>query len=161
MAGNVIGTGAVVLSASADELLTGLNKAEKATSQWAANTTKKANAVADANRKAYDSLVAKGHKLADYRPDVDYSKRMGDASKGKGQDGGKGGGALGALSAGGVAGIAAGATMKGLELFAGLPEMLKSLREVSGQREGGPLDRMIASVETFQKIGTQLLGRVD
>lgn len=47
MAGdNTIGTGAVVLTASADQLLSGLDKARGATEKWAANTTKKATKAA-------------------------------------------------------------------------------------------------------------------
>ena len=47
-AANAIGTGAVVLTANADQLLTGLNKAQRATEKWAGATTKKANKAADA-----------------------------------------------------------------------------------------------------------------
>jgi hypothetical protein len=131
MASNTIGTGAVVLTANADGLLAGLNKAQSVTEKWAGNTARKMNKAAQA------------------------------ATAGKG---GKGGGILSAIiggaAVGGAAGIAAGAALGGFDLITRVPEMLKGLRESSGQAEGGPLDRIIASVEKFQEIGTQLLATV-
>ncbi|VTR91859.1 unnamed protein product [Gemmata massiliana] len=47
MASNTIGTGAVVLTADADGLLTGLKKAEKDTESWASRTGRKIAAAAD------------------------------------------------------------------------------------------------------------------
>ena len=59
-----------------------------------------------------------------------------------------------------MAGVAAGAALGGLKLLGDLPGMLKGLRDASGQAEGGPFDRIIASAEKFQQIGTQLLATV-
>ncbi|MBP3954010.1 hypothetical protein J8F10_01690 [Gemmata sp. G18] len=46
--GNAIGTGAVVLTANADQLLVGLKKAEAATESWAARTRVAAGKTASA-----------------------------------------------------------------------------------------------------------------
>lgn len=124
--GNTIGTGAVVLTANADNLLAGLDKAYRATDKWAS-----------ANRKAYDSLVSGGAKLSGYMDDVDYSKGIGPGKKGGPLSGLFGGASIGGgmLGAAGLPGLA----LAGVG--AGLTAITKSL-EVGVELAGAFVDRL-------------------
>jgi hypothetical protein len=89
MSAATIGTGAVILTANADKLLTGLDKAKSATNKWADNTEHQAitaaHAIESAQQGAFKRLAVKGLTGANYSGGVDYlrqEKEMKDAEEG-------------------------------------------------------------------------------
>lgn len=162
MAGaNTIGTGAVVLTANADQLVSGLDKAQKATDKWAKDTSKSASKYADVsekkNRAAYDRLIASGKKLAEYMPDVDYvrSYKIPDA-KGKGSGSGKKGGAVGAL----LFGAGVGVVLAGLGLVDSALNRIANVGEKAKEYGNISLDRNLA-IDRAQKGFDRITAAVD
>lgn len=169
-----IGTGAVVLTANADQLLTGLDKGGAAIDKWASRAGRAADKVSDAmNRRAHETRRRTEGLKGEYSADVDYSKAMGGPKgkgKGKGKEGEKGGGLFGAALAGGAAGLAM-AALTGvgkavghlIEKFATLNETAAKYGNIDVGRtmriDGAQkaVDRMTAAGDDFLlRVGEQL-----
>ncbi|HEY1191932.1 MAG TPA: hypothetical protein VGE74_30155, partial [Gemmata sp.] len=146
---NAIGTGAVILTANADRLLAGLDRAENATAKWARDTSRVVDGISEkANRRAYEALVGKGAQLGKYLADVDYTKPMKEA-KDKADEGAGKGGLMGKLLFGAGVGVA----LAGVALVAhALGKLVERLAEVGERaKQYGNIDAgRLARIDRFQ-----------
>jgi len=166
-----IGVGAVVLTANADALLTGLDKAKHKTDVFARDTAKKLDTAtsargslaADASKK-FNATAGMVGKIPRAVPVKGSAKDQGGAGAGGAGAGPSVGGMAGGLIVGGPAGAIAAVGLKlastVYKAFAALPNAIRDITEASGQGAGGPLARISKAIESITKAGAVLIARV-